>query len=42
MHQVIRFKCAPFLSAWMKGIYNERLLMKKQKRTVEAKMLKLV
>ena len=26
----------------MKGIYDERLLMKKQKRTVEAEMLKLV
>ena len=42
VHEAIRFKCAPFLSAWMKGIYDERLLMKKQKRTVEAEMLKLV
>ena len=42
VHEVIEFKCKPFLGEWMRSIYQERLEMKRSGRLVEAETLKLV
>ena len=42
LHKAWLFHCEPFLQRWMQSCYEARLELKRQGRTIGAKMLKLV
>ena len=42
LHEAWHFRCEPFLRRWMQACYEARLELKRQGRTIGAKMLKLV